>query len=258
MKTDICAVVVSHCHGEMILTTGLLRDLVEQGVSVVCADNTGNDERLRDECERLGVTLIRNEYPRGLAANVNRCVELIKESTVGRKLVLLINPDVIITKNFVGTIYAATSHCEPLICGFEIDDPQHETVIRALPSVTLIIKIFLERICGLPLRTRNVELFGEKYTVNGSVLLCDLSLFRSLKGFDERFFLYCEDIDFVERACALIGSYGPQIVWNSGVRHIGGYGSRKIFSKFFWLHVKSLSQYFLKKFLNRSLLLSKM
>ncbi|MDB2411953.1 hypothetical protein N9W31_00715 [Litoricolaceae bacterium] len=248
MKVRIHAVVVSHGHGEIILTTGLLKDLVDQGAEVICVDNVGDDLLLNDECGRLGVTFIRNPSPRGLASNVNSCVDLIVELENCRSLILLINPDVCVTERFADAIIATVSHCEPVICGFEVEDPRCKFVIKPLPSISRVINIFLERVFALPISSKNSLSHGEKYTVNGSILLCDLSLFRSLKGFDERFFLYCEDIDFVERACDLTGLCGPRIIWNSGAKHIGGYASRKLFSRAFWLHVESLLKYFLKRF----------
>lgn len=248
MSVSVTAVVVSHGHGAVICNTGLLGELVAQGINVLCLDNTGNDIALEEECERNNITPIRNRVPLGLSQNINFCVRKLDIQSGVRMLLLLINPDVIIENNLRSCIERSVEGVFPAICGFEIADSRQASLLRNPLTPLYLLKAFMVRSLKFSF-ARECANLGETYHVNGCALLCDLTLFNSISGFDERFYLYCEDVDFIDRACANIGLRGPGIIWGTRIHHLGGYASRKLFSRAFRLHVTSLVKYFLKRYL---------
>jgi len=252
MPVKVVAVVVCHGHGDVVRDTGLLGNLVAQGIHVLCLDNTGSDIILKEECELNEITLIGNSIPRGLSQNINLCVGKLDVQSDVRNLLLLINPDVIIENSLLVAIKRSVENIFPAICGFEIADNKQTSLLRNPLTPLQLLKAFMVRSFNLSFAKECASL-GNTYNVNGCALLCDLTLFNSISGFDERFYLYCEDVDFVDRACAKIGLRGPRIIWGTRIHHLGGYASRKLFSRAFRLHVTSLVKYFLKRYRARIL-----
>ena len=71
------------------------------------------------------------------------------------------------------------------------------------------------------------------------------STFRTLGGFDTRFFMYVEDCDFCIRALQI--GCKLEDVTTISVKHDARRKSRKIFSKYAYWHMQSLLKYWLKK-----------
>lgn len=82
--------------------------------------------------------------------------------------------------------------------------------------------------------------------VSGACLLHRRSVSEGLRGLDERFFMYCEDVDFCLRA----SRSGWKILYHPGleVRHIGGGSSRCMAVKMIREHHRSMWTYYAKHF----------
>ena len=78
--------------------------------------------------------------------------------------------------------------------------------------------------------------------VSGCFLLIDPHLFRKLEGFDERFFMYSEEIDLCRRARALGAE--PMVTDKSRLVHIGS-TTLSSFNKLYYLY-RSKLKYFHK------------
>ena len=78
----------------------------------------------------------------------------------------------------------------------------------------------------------------------GVFLIFSYKLYKSLNGFDERYFMYVEDCDICLRAKKK--GYKLKILKNFRIIHLAQRESHKSIKFFFW-HVKSLFIYFLKK-----------
>nr|WP_241907167.1 hypothetical protein [Vibrio splendidus] len=83
----------------------------------------------------------------------------------------------------------------------------------------------------------------------GSFLAFTSEHYRKLKGFDEQYFMYCEDIDICYRSY----SNGNELTYYPDVDavHLAKHQNRKIFSMHFYWHVSSVFRFLFKKSLSR-------
>jgi GT2 family glycosyltransferase len=71
-----------------------------------------------------------------------------------------------------------------------------------------------------------------------------VNTYRALKGFDEGYFMYCEDIDICYRAKQL----ATDILYFQDIKavHLAQHSNRRVFSKHFFWHLKSIARFLLK------------
>ncbi|MBS0207282.1 MAG: glycosyltransferase family 2 protein [Planctomycetes bacterium] len=195
---------------------------------VIVVDN-GSDDGSCDDLPVIPVPLsiIRNGVNRGFAAGCN-----IGAAYCQTDYILFLNPD---------SVLLSESICVPLdflddprnhdvgICGIQLVDGDGKVArsCSRLPTCYSMLTMAL-RLHGLSRRlfpphfmkewdhsqTRDVD------QVIGAFFLVRSSLFHELGGFDERFFVYFEEVDFCERARQL----AQRIVFLASARacHVGG------------------------------------
>lgn len=223
-KIDVVIVSWNVC-GALQKCLESLQTLVSQEVRVVVVDNASVD---------ASADMVRRDYPRvrliqsprniGFAAANN----LALQGSSADYLVLL-NPDAYVSSNFfqeLEVFFAA--HPAAGVVGGKIlnQDSSLQQSVRGWPSVwssVLDSLKLLRRLPGLASdylkprfeydRAQPVEqVMGACFAVRGSV-------WRSLGGFDEHFFVWFEEVDFCKRASEQ-GSevwYDPQLI----VHHLG-------------------------------------
>ena len=79
----------------------------------------------------------------------------------------------------------------------------------------------------------------------GSFLVFRSELYRSIGGFDERYFMYFEDADICLRARRQLHErvlYLPQVQ----AVHRGAFNNRNVFSRHFYWYLSSMLRYFLR------------
>jgi len=133
----------------------------------------------------FSLDIIRNEVPIGFGANHNQALASAPEA-----FVCVLNPDVVLGDDpFVPLVNALAGH--PAGCAYPIQVNESGRVQdseRELPSPWALLR---RRLLG---RTeQRVD------WVNAACLLMPTSVWRELAGFDERYFMYCEDVDFCLR-----------------------------------------------------------
>ena len=112
--------------------------------------------------------------------------------------------------------------------------------MRSHPEVGISGPIFMNA-AGQMISGAHFNYFGEPYTSNdfaslpgtiawmsGAALIISKQLFKNLKGFDERFFMYSEDVDIcltARKAGFLIAE-----IANTKIMHLGGISSRKVWT----------------------------
>ncbi len=234
-----------------------------QGVAlgkVVVVDNASTDRSAEaTAASTLPLVLLRNETNRGFGAACNQGAALARS-----QFLLFLNPD---------TVLSADSLRAPLdfmheprnaavgICGIQLVDDQG-TVARScarFPSATMILaKAFgLERVLPAPLARHAMTEWDHADSrpvdqVIGAFFLVRRSLFLDLGGFDERFFVYFEEVDFSYRA-ALAGA-GSYYLASARAFHAGGGSSRRVLAQRLVYVVRSRLEYSLKHFPRRSVL----
>lgn len=225
--------VVSHGHGAMVST--LVARLLEcQEVSqVIVTLNIPEALQLPDD-QRLLV--VKNALPQGFGANHNAAF-LLSETP----FFCVLNPDVTFESNPFLTLLKA----------FEIESVSLTVpvVVNAGGDVEDSLRYFLT-----PWRMlkRVLKMSSGAYTVNprcsllypewaaGMFMLFRREAFSKLQGFDESYFMYCEDADI----CTRLWATGGQLVAVPGavVIHQAQRASRRSLRHLSW-HVASMMRY---------------
>lgn len=201
---------------------------------VVVVDNASHDGTADLVAEQHPwVRLVRSAENLGFAAGNN----LGARHSRG-KMLLMLNPDALPEPVTIASGMALMAeHPEVGLGGGRLIDEQG----RTQPSARMFPTLFREFVVlsGLAARYPKSRLFGsfdrtwtdpdqdaQVDCVPGAFVLMPIDLFRSLGGFDERFFLYYEEVDL----CRRIQAHGLQIrYWaNLRVQHIGGESARTV------------------------------
>ncbi len=173
---------------------------------VVVVDNASRDDSL-DGIETLGLplTLIQNKENRGFGA---ACNQGAKDSRADQ--LLFLNPDTRVCPEALGQAVACLEGGEGIgIVGVQLVDAEgrpHRSCAR-FPSFARLLgemlglsKLLPQFFHGVFMRDWDHGQSREVDHVMGAFFLTRRNLFESLRGFDERFFVYLEDLDFSLRA----------------------------------------------------------
>lgn len=206
----------------------------DMSLEVIVIDNASNDrsaEMIRNE---FGAAhFIQNKHNVGFAAAVNQAARIAKG-----KYLLLLNPDAVIKEKALANAYEKMENTpRAAVAGGLLlsQDGTPRPSGRMFPS---LLNLFLT-LTGLANRFPKSRFFGrtdrtwaplEKGArvdwVPGAFAIIRKSVFDQLGGFDERFFLYYEEVDFCRRAKQANYEvwYWPEIK----VIHEGGSSSKTV------------------------------
>ena len=222
-----------------------------QVTEVVVVDNASSDDSAQG-LEEIGIPLrlIRNPVNRGFAA---ACNQAARQSAAD--YLLFLNPDTRLTHNSLSVPLAfleQPANQDVGIVGIKLLDNGGQvfrSCARFLTPGMIIRKMFgVERLFrpGLPSHfmtewdhndTREVD------HVTGAFFLVRRTLFERLGGFDERFFVYLEDLDFSLRAKH--AGWKSIYLADAAAYHVGGASSDLIRARrlFYALHSRILYGY---------------
>ena len=142
---------------------------------------------LKDPFFREKMRLVLNQANVGLAKAWNQAVRL----TSGR-FILFLNPDLVLTEDWLGKLVKyAEQHPKAMVVGAKILNPDG-TIYHA----GAIGKV---RGRGEPDRPGLFDREAKVHWIQGSCFLVKREIFRKIGGFDERFFVYGEEVDFCHR-----------------------------------------------------------
>jgi N-acetylglucosaminyl-diphospho-decaprenol L-rhamnosyltransferase len=197
---DATAVIVNYNSGHRL---GPLLDRVQPEVrATAIVDNASSDGSLAAAEGRSDVTIVRNTVNRGFAAAANQGAANAESDWV-----LFVNPDIHLTPGDITTLLSGVPDDVAAVAPLQVDEhgtPKVETggyqptLLRYL--VWALVPVRFHRRFGPylapPFPARDTELDW----VSGALLGIRRAVFAGLGGFDERFFLYHEDVDFGRRA----------------------------------------------------------
>lgn len=228
---DVAVSVVSHGHGVQVFH--LLRKL-----DVLCLQHVGHVvltvnvpepdllAQLDGQTWSFKLIVIQNAEPKGFGANHNAAFR-----QGGLDYFCVLNPDI----DFNEDPFAKLISCfkDPLMgCAFpvQLDEAgQIQDYARQLPSPSSLFARYL----GFK---RNKQVAASPDWVNGAFMVFPTKIFDQLKGFDERYFMYCEDVDI----CLRLQLAGYRLSQASArVTHAAHRNSRINFRHLAW-HVSSL------------------
>lgn len=201
----ICFSVISHGHGPLVhrLLAQMNAQPPLRGARVVVTLNLASEAFDATLYDRLDLRVVRNASPKGFGANHNAAFALCEAPWYG-----ILNPDLALVDGepFTDMLARAAeqagsadaAHAGLIAPRVVAADLAPEDSVRAnLTPWSLLRRAMGHR---KPLRVRGDAHRGAPFFwVAGMCLLARADAYRAVGGFDERFFLYCEDYDLCAR-----------------------------------------------------------
>lgn len=180
----------------------MLRSTVPLEITVV--DNASSDGSL-DPIRGKALTLISNRQNRGFGAACNQAAAGLAPDD----LLAFVNPDCVLEPDCLEKMTEAFDLPDPVgLAGAWVLNPDgsvQKATLRKLPTVRRTLNALLDRRAagldgGLDGGLAPDAALAPVEAVSGALLMVSVSCFRSLGGYDEGYFLHCEDLDLMRRA----------------------------------------------------------
>ncbi|UTW14251.1 glycosyltransferase family 2 protein [Marinobacterium rhizophilum] len=243
--------VVSHGNEALISRNNQLQALATlEGGEVVLRDNLGCAE-LRAFASDYSMHYLASPSPMGFGANNNAVFEYCR-STLGMQpgdYFCLHNPDLVITPDVLLEAVNAAELCAARLVTInlfqdrELSRPDFN--IKRFPSLLDFARGFL---LGSNPAAYDKAAIDEPTLVDwasGAFLLFKAELYQQLNGFDERFFMYLEDVDICRRSR---DEFGDQVLYLPHLKavHLCQQANKRLFSRHFYWFMVSMLKYFLR------------
>ncbi len=255
MSIDISIIVVNHNHGEFIeqCLNSCVASLEQVRGEIIVVDNCSTDGS-KALLKNFGgkISVIHNEVRAGFSANNNKAIRAAR----GEYLFIL-NPDTSFSASSMKdliNIARSTKNLGLLAPQLIYPDGSVQPSCRRFPT----IGSFIAR--RTPLRgffehskanEKHLMLEGGAHPegkvdwVLGACMLIPRTVFDAIGLFDERFFLYVEDIDL----CYQIGLHGLDVIYTTRcqvMHHHLAESDHTFFGKRSWYHFNSMIRFVLK------------
>lgn len=237
--------VVSHRHHDVIINLMTLKMLASQDeVIVLCRDNKPIS-KLRNYCESHGIIYLPNINESGFSKN-NNLNFIYYQKNLNPKpsdYFLILNPDVMVSENAILLLKDEIhKNLGPFIYTanlfLDAEYMAQDDNIRLYPRFFDFVRTFLfdnrktmiDRRSGLPSKV--------EYWCSGAFMLVNQAVYKKLRGLNEKYYLYCEDIDFCYRA----KQQNIELKYLEQVKavHFRQRESKRFFTKYFFWHVQSV------------------
>ena len=238
-SVDITVSVVSHLQIELVAQ--LLADIdahcADSRLEVILTLNISEHLSFELTGYSFPVKLIRNVSAKGFGANHNQAFR----HASGRYFCVM-NPDIRLASNpfgFLLTCFADSSVgvVAPLVLG---ENGEIEDSARRFPSPLKILCKAFGGCRGADYDVTHAPIFPD--WVGGMCMVFPSAIFKKLEGFDQRFFLYYEDVDLCGRL--MLSGYKAVVCPQAKVIHHAQRSSHRNFKYFRW-HLTSMIRFFL-------------
>ena len=243
LENQVSISIVSHGHCKMLSNLLIeISDLESSIAHVIITHNMPSDLIVDTSSLAFQVTIIQNEVPLGFGANHNQAFKCCATDYF-----CVLNPDVEFSEDpFIELISYLKDKTVGIVAPIVMDvDGVIEDSYRNFPTPLSIVKKALFGEKGLYKSSAELPFFYPDW-VAGMFMLLKSSTYENLGGFDEKYFLYYEDIDFCLRSWrakkSVIVSKNVSIIHNAQRDSHANL-------KFFFLHLKSMCRFFLKHWL---------
>ena len=227
-------------HGQIALIANLLKDVelncLDTSIELILTLNI--EEILPFMLEKFSfqIKVIRNVNPMGFAANHNQAFT----HAIGRFFCVL-NPDIGFTSDPFPPLFerlndASVGVAAPVVLG---EGGEIEDSARHFPTPLKIVCKAIGKCKGSDYVIGDQTIYPD--WAGGMFLLFPRTVFEELNGFDQRYFLYYEDVDICARL-RLLG-YEVALCPQSSVVHHAQRSSHRNFRYFRW-HLTSMMRFF--------------
>ncbi len=242
MDNNIYFSIVSHDQTDLIIKNFTNFPQKVKGCTIVpvIVDNTGC-ERLKKFCQEESLVYFHDGIQRGFGSNHNHIFHWLQPKDEERFVVC--NPDIYIEKEQLEKIVTNSKECDiysPLVY-FDKENDEVDNPDKDFPG---LLNFFISFTTQKRLHYGTRMRITQPGWISGAFMLFKASVYRALDGFDEDYFMYCEDIDICYRAKQM--GYEITIDHECHIEHHAQMHSRNIFSKNNVWHMKSAFKYALK------------
>lgn len=255
MKNVVHICVVSHKHAKLILELNCLADLSKMEnvrVYIKCNSKDEHAKELSLYCNNNNIFMYDDNYGMGFGENNNYIFNkiLTDEKYNDDDFFLCLNPDVFIKPNVLSSLVILCRRNNIKMSTINLYKNFEKSIVdgnvRVYPSFYSFTKSLLG--FGNDCIIDKSSLSDEAYVdwAAGSFLLFDFSTYSKLSGFDERYFMYCEDVDICYRANKQLGIKVKYFNTLEAI-HIAQHDNRRLFSKAMFNHIHSAFKFLMSK-----------
>ena len=233
MQKKVKVIVVNFNSGNLLkkCIESLFANCDEQNFSICIVDNFSNDLSLNFLEDYQNIELIKNNENLGFSRACN-----LGASNSTNEYYLFLNPDTVFIEDSIKTSLDFMENDKQLAygaCGvkqLKLDGTVQRSCTKIPTPFSMFISSiklnFIFRSLGYEMNYWSHEDNRDVGHVIGSFYFIRSEIFHSLKGFDQRFFVYLEDLDLSKR----LNDYGMKVRYLSDTTmiHVGGGVSRKI------------------------------
>jgi N-acetylglucosaminyl-diphospho-decaprenol L-rhamnosyltransferase len=229
-------------HGQMPLVYRLIESMeqvVSSGIPLEVILTENSDRVIVPPKEIPGMTIrtIVNERSYGLSKNHNQAFQMMKGD-----FYCVINPDVVFVEDvfpeLLGQLESGVSDIvAPLVFN---EQSVIQDSFRNLPTLWDLIRRLFQKTTGIAPQFKPGEVIHPDW-IAGIFLLMRAATYHQLGGFDERYYLYFEDVDFSCRA--RLAGLTLAVDTNCKVVHAARRASRTHLKPFLW-HFASAMRFF--------------
>lgn len=241
--------VVSHGHSALINKLCCLEKLCNEFTVVVKSNIEGDD--FASLSEKNNFYWINERFGKGFGENNNIVYDYCSRN-LGMGLndyFIVLNPDVLVESSTLSDLVSEMMSCNVDFSAINLfkdkDFQVFDNSIRRFPSLKQFISSFIGLGNSSVINKSDINRTVEVEWAAGSFLGFSSEHYLSLGGFDEKYFMYCEDIDICYRSYLL----GKPLMYFPKFRavHLGKHQNRKILSRHFIWHLTSAVRFLMSK-----------
>lgn len=237
--------IVSHKQFNQVLNTIKSFELIEKNIFFYLITINTSEEHEEQKLKNLvgkNFKLIINNYPKGFGENHNFAFNHVKD-----EVFIICNPDIEVKKFNVKKFNIKFSKLS-LYAPSVMDEKSGELYfdIRDFPNLRNILSRQINNKFFKTIMKKNLNENLKYSWFPGYFMVISKGLFNQIEGFDEKYFMYCEDADF----CIRVKNAGFSIKKDADivVSHEGQFSSNKNLH-YLIIHIKSIIRINLKKYL---------
>jgi GT2 family glycosyltransferase len=238
-KHFVTVSIVSHGDSKKVirLLSSICKFEQAKSIQVIVTDNLGHEIQEVDDAPWLSLEILRNEATLGFARNHNQAFQLATG-----KYFCILNPDVIFKEEIFHPLILLLENKQADIVAPRIEDSDTtlQDSYRKFPTPFQIIQ---RRLPGYRFSHPSPDTSGlvQPDWIAGIFMLMKSESYRNLNGFDEKYRLYFEDVDFCARA--QLTGLKLLVDTNVHVQHNAQRSSRKKLIYLLW-HIQSAFRFF--------------
>ncbi|HKJ45934.1 MAG TPA: glycosyltransferase [Balneolales bacterium] len=254
---DISIIIVNYNVKEFLanLLNSIYKAQHQLSLEIIVVDNASIDDSINYLKKRYPkVIYLANEQNVGFGKANNQAINISRG-----KYALIINPDTLIREDTLITMYNhMENHPETGAAGCKLLNPDGSFALESRRSIPTPFSA-LWKILGLTALFPKNKTFADYYlswmdedkpsrvpVLSGSFMFFRTEVLKELKGFDDQFFMYGEDIDLCHRVNE--AGYNIDYVPDTSIVHFKGESTKKDNIDYIVLFNKALYQFFKKHY----------